>query len=258
VTTKVPDSWKLSQLEFSVAWQALGRDRMPFPLELRTDAPTRSDFEREARAAAMVVADRARADDMFYRALHAVAQPRVRVEIFGYRRDGRDRMVRVHGGIDDGAATVIAQEPGPDLDSVGDLLIFAHSPGGFLKRIVAVLPSVPAGTVPGVSIHRADLTGPEHTRNTSHHRSPRERALRFFGRPYRTYVEIKVDIGPALDGWQEGGHYLHVVDFVEEGRYLLSLDERVEATPLTADELHTRLARLIEQAQAREQATTWR
>ncbi|WP_067676216.1 ESX secretion-associated protein EspG [Nocardia miyunensis] len=257
--TSTANAWKLSQLEFYTAWQALGRDRMPFPIEFRTDIEFRSDLDRECAEAARRLVDLSRSDDGLYRALQALAQPQVHVMVFGYRLDGRERMVRMHAGIDgDGIGGVLVQEPGPapDLDAAGDIRVYLHGPGGAVGRMVSLLPDVAAGRSHGVSINRLDLA-PSETWTPGGRRSPGEQAMRFFRMPYRTYVEIKVDLGAALDGWQDSGSYLRVVDFVGEGRYLLTLGDRVEATPLTADKLRASIQQLVDRAVREQRSSMW-
>ncbi|MGF6886514.1 hypothetical protein ABIA39_004712 [Nocardia sp. GAS34] len=253
------NAWKLTQIEFYCAWRAVGRDRMPFPIEFRSDIEVGADFDRECAVAARRVAELAHADPGIYQALEVLAQPRVRVEMLGYRRDGRDRMVRMHAGIADGAGALLVQEPGAatDLEAAGDIRVYLHGPGGAVKRMVSLLPDVPPGTAPGVWINRLDLA-PQETWSAGETRSPREQAMRFFRQPYRTYVEIKIDLGPALDGWQEGGDYLRVVDFDKTGRYLLTLGDRVEAKALTADKLQATIQHRIDRALERDRAAPWR
>ncbi len=252
-------AWKLSQLEFFIAWQAVGRDRMPFPIEFHSAAETRSDLERESAGPRSALIERVREDEGIFRALQALAQPRVRVEAFGFRRDGRDRMVRMHAGIDDSAGGVLVQEPGPgpDPDAAGDIRLYLHSPTSAIKRLVSLLPDVPPGAAHGVSINRLDLA-PSETWSPAAPNSARTQAIRFLRQPFRTYVEFKVDLGAALDGWQEGGDYLQVVDFIDQGRYLLTLGDRVEATPLTAEKLQASLQRLADRALERERPSAWR
>ncbi|MEU2034944.1 ESX secretion-associated protein EspG [Nocardia amamiensis] len=251
------NSWRLPQIEFHLAWEAMGRDRMPFPLAFHTNAETQLDFERECRSAAKSLVDKIGDDDSLYRALQALAQPQVRVEMLGYRRDGRDRMVRVSAGIDDGIGTVAAQHPGPDIESGGDILIFMHSPSFVVKRVASILPDVPPGSAAGIDVHREDLAPEERAWTASHTPTPREAAARFFNRPYRTYVEIRIDTGPALDGWEEGGRYLQVVDFVDEGRYLVQVSERLVATPVTKDRLEAEIQRRIDRAMVEAHETAW-
>jgi hypothetical protein len=253
------EAWKLTQLEFYVAWQTIGPDRMPFPIEFRSDTEVRSDFDRECAAAAGKLAEMVGADPGLHRALQALARPRIRVEIFGIRRDGRDRMVRMHAGIDDSVGAVLVQEPGPatDLDAAGDIRVYLHTPNAAIKRMVSLLPAVPAGTGHGVSINRLDMIPPE-TWSAADSRGPREKVMRFLRRPYSTYLEFTVDLGPALDGWQDSGRHLHVVDFVDEGRYLLTLGNRIEATPLTAEALQARIQRLIDRTLDQERTSSWR
>ncbi|MQY23930.1 ESX secretion-associated protein EspG [Nocardia macrotermitis] len=252
------EAWLLSQLEFHLVWQAIDRDRMPFPIEFRNDAEVLLDFERECAAARTKLVALLKDEPDLHRALQALARPKVRVEMFGIRRDGRDRMVRMHTGIDDGVGAVLVQEPGAatDLDAAGDIRVYLHTPAEALRRMVSLLPAVRPGTAHGVSINRLDMVAPE-TWSAADARSPREQVNRFLRRPYRTYLEIKVDQGPALDGWQQTGRHLHVVDFEEEGRYLLSLGNRIEAKPLTAAELLARIQRAIDRTLDQERTSAW-
>ncbi|MGQ4616491.1 ESX secretion-associated protein EspG [Nocardia sp. R7R-8] len=250
-------SWRLPPVEFHVAWEAMGRDRMPFPLIFHTEAETQLDLERECRSAANALVDKIGDDDSLYRALQALDQPLVRVEMLGYRRDGRDRMVRVCAGIDDGVGTVAAQHPGPDIESGGDILIFLHSPSAVVKRIASILPDISPGSAPGIDVHRQDLAPEERAWTASRTLTPRQEAARFFNRPYRTYAEIRIDTGPALDGWQEGGRYLQIVDFADDGRYLIQVSERLVATPVTKDRLAAEIQRHIDYAMAEAHETAW-
>lgn len=134
--------------------------------------------------------------------------------------------------------------------------VYLHGTGAAVGRIVSLLPDVPAGRSHGVSINRLDLA-PSETWTANGRRSPGELAMRFFRRPYRTYLEIKVDRGAALDGWRDSGRYLRVVDFVEEGRYLLALGDRVEATPLTADKLRASIQQLVDRAAQEQRSAVW-
>lgn len=247
------NAWKLAQFEFYCAWRALGRDRMPFPLQFRCDTEVASDFAREGTAAARRVSQLVQADPGLYQAVEILAQPRARIEMLGYRLDGRQRMVRMHAATGDGASALLVQEPGAgtEVDAAGDIRIYLHGPGGAVKRMVSLLPDVPPGSATGVSINRMDLA-PQETWSAGETRSPREQALRFLRQPYRTYVEIKVDLGTALDGWQDSGDYLRVVDFDKTGRYLLTLGDRVEATPLTADKLQATIQHRVDRALVRD------
>jgi hypothetical protein len=251
------NAWKLTQLEFFLAWQVMGRDRMPFPIEYRSDVEVRADLDRDYAAAARTLVDIPQTDDL-YRACQALAQPRAHVMVFGCRRDGRDRLVRMHAGIDDGVGALLVQEPGPgtELDAAGDIRVYSHTPGGAIGRMVSLLPPVRPGVKHGVSINRLDLIPPE-TWSAADRNSPREQVLRFIRRPYSLYIEFKVDAGVALDGWQESGTFLQVVDYVDDGRYLLTVGDRVEATPLTADKLQASIQRLVDRALQEQRSSRW-
>ncbi|MQY18579.1 ESX secretion-associated protein EspG [Nocardia macrotermitis] len=250
------NAWKLTQLEFLLAWQALGRDRMPYPIEYRSDVEVRADLDPDYAAAARKLADLSQDNDDLYRALETLAQPRAHVMVFGVRRDGRDRLVRMHAGIADGRSSLLVQEPGDEFDTVGDIRVYSHAGNGAIGRLVSLMPPVRPGTGHGVSINRLDLDPPE-TWSAADRNSPREQVVRFLRRPYQTRVEIKVDQGPALDGWQESGTYLQVVDFVDDGRYLLTVGNRLEASPLTADKLQASVQQLVDRILQEQRSAMW-
>ncbi|WP_028477735.1 ESX secretion-associated protein EspG [Nocardia sp. CNY236] len=251
------DTWKLSPLEFYVAWEAMGRDRMPFPLIFRTEVETQMEFDRERSGAAQSVVDKVGGDDGLYWALHALAQPQVRVEMLGYRRDGRERMVRVSAGIGDDRGVVAAQKPGPEAESGGDIVLFPHASSAVVKRITTILPDTALGSVTGIDFHRADLEPDERAWTASRGRTPQAEVTRFFERPYDTYVEIRVDAGPALDGWKEGGHTLRVIDFVDDGRYLIHTSERLVAIPVTRQGLVDSIQRYVDRAMPEADEEFW-
>lgn len=251
------NAWKLTQLEFFLAWQTMGRDRMPFPIEYRSDVEIRADLDRDYAAAARTLVNIPQTDEL-YRAFQTLAQPQAHVMAFGVRRDGRDRFVRMHAAVDDGVGAVVVQEPGPgtELDAAGHIRVYSHTPNAAIGRMVSLLPPVRPGTGHGVSINMLDMA-PSETWSAADRNAPRQQVLRFLRRPYHTYVEFKVDAGVALDGWQESGTYLKVVDFVDDGRYLLTVGNRLEASPLTADKLQASIQRLLDRALQDQRSSQW-
>lgn len=249
------DTWELTPFEFWVAWETLGRDRMPWPLTFRSGVETQMEFDRECRRAADSLIAKIGTDESLYHALHALAHPELRIELFGHRFDGRKRMVRACAATEAGNGVVAAQIPGEEYGQGGNILIYLRSAHAVAQRLIGILPAVGPGTGQGVDVHRDDLTAtPDHY---SMHRTEGERALNFLQRPFRTYAEFRVDTGPALDGWKEGGTTLQIVDYIDDGRYLVHEGERLRAIPASTERLASELHRLIDQATARDRETAW-
>lgn len=238
-----PNAWRLSALEFHVAWRAMDRDRLPFPLTMTSSAGSEFEFEQQRAAAAGALYQRLQLDDTMFRALHALVEPLVRVELLGHLPD--ERRLRVSAGIDNELGAVATQE------ADGSIVLSLRPHAHLVRRVLAVLPECPPGTGPGFRAHPEELRAGGSGR--SHALTPRDRAVRLLEGPHRCYTEIRVDIGPALDGWQEGGEVLQVLDR-EDGRYLVTRTQVVEAVPGTPERIASELGARVEVAleQARE------
>ncbi|MFC9892187.1 ESX secretion-associated protein EspG [Nocardia sp. NPDC127579] len=248
-------TWELTPIEFWVAWETLGRDRMPFPLTFAAEVETQVEFDLQRRAAADALLSRMGSDDSLYHALHALAHADVRIELFGYRYDGRDRMIRACAARESTNGVVAAQIPGPNFGDGGNIRVDLRPAHAIVSRLLSVLPDVPAGSGTPIDMHRNDLNRPP--RPNSHRRSAPEQAIAFLQRPYRTYAELRVVTGPALDGWHEGGTRLHVIDYRNDGRYLIHDNERVQVIPATPKRLHIETTRLLEESTTKPAAATW-
>ncbi|UGT53123.1 ESX secretion-associated protein EspG [Nocardia asteroides] len=248
------DAWELTPFEFWVAWETLGRDRMPWPLTFTSGVETQDEFDQECRHAADSLIAKIGADESLYHALHALAHPELRVELFGHRFDGRTRMVRACAATEAGNGVVAAQIPGAEYGQGANILISLRPAKLVAQRLIAVLPAIPPGRQQGFNVHRDELTEPQ---VPGSRRTPGELATRFLKRPFRTYAEFRVDLGPALDGWKEGGTRLQIVDYIDDGRYLFREGERVEAFPVTTPRLAAELHHLITQATARTRENAW-
>ncbi|MFC6009959.1 hypothetical protein [Nocardia lasii] len=72
-----------------------------------------------------------------------------------------------------------------------------------------------------------------------------------------TYAEFREATGPALDGFQEGGTILQLIDYTDDGRYLIHEGERIEVTPATTDRINAHLQRLITEETERARQSVW-
>lgn len=181
-------NWRFTALEFLVAWQHLGRDRLPFPLTFVGTAESALEFEEQRRQAAIVVRDRM--DDNLYRALTALAEPLARVEVCGFNGPQRTSMIRVHAGVDNSIGAVAAQQPGPTFDVGTDIFLSLHSTASVGTRIVGVLPPIDAGRLRGITADKNDIVRRPKTTSVlsdGQQLSPGAEARRFFDRAYNTY-----------------------------------------------------------------------
>ncbi|MFC4377140.1 ESX secretion-associated protein EspG [Nocardia halotolerans] len=243
------DSWELTPFEFWIAWETLGRDRMPWPLTFTAGVETQVEFDQQCRHAADTLIAKMGSDESLYHALHAVAHPEIRVELFGHRFDGRKRMIRACATTESTNGVVAAQIPGEKYGTGGNILVYLRPAHAITQRLIGVLPTVSPGTRPGINVHRDDLTADPDP--YARRRSPGEQARAFLNRPFRTYAEFRVDTGPALDGWQEGGTTLQLIDYTGDGRYLISEGERVIVDPAATGRIAAELQRLIDRERDR-------
>lgn len=249
-------TWELTQFEFWVVWETLGRDRMPFPLQFRSGAASQAEFDESCRTAANSMIDRMRHEEALFHALHALAHPEVRVEMFGYRRDGRDRMVRACATIEAGNGAVAAQIPGAEFREGANIMVSLRPAQTVVRQLLGVLPDVRPGAEPAVDIHRSEFDQP--VDRGSMHRSAGERATRLIKRPFRTYAEVRVDHGAALDGSTDRGTQITVIDYVDDGRYLIREGERIEAMPMNTGRLCTEIDGMIARARDSARESAWR
>ncbi|WP_405180118.1 ESX secretion-associated protein EspG [Nocardia sp. NBC_01377] len=249
-------TWDLTPLEFWVAWETLGRDRMPFPLTFRAAVETQVEFDRQRRDAARVLAERMGDDDSLYHALHAMAHPDIRVEMFGYRRDGRDRMIRACAAIESDAGAVAAQLPGFEFGTGATIRVDLCSAQATVKRLLSVLPDIGPGRAPAIDIAREDFDRPADRGATR--RTIGEQATRLLTRPFRTYAEIRVDTGPALDGSTDRGSQIVIVDYIDDGRYRIREGDRIEATPSRTDSICAEVTTMVDRARLEARETAWR
>ncbi|NKS97164.1 hypothetical protein GS498_07345 [Rhodococcus hoagii] len=136
--------WRFTGLEFQVLWRQLGLDRLPYPLRYRPVAETQDDLDRQRRDASAALLPRL--TEALHRHLVALAEPRERIEVFGFAGRPDTAPVRLHAGIRGDTGTLAIQLPGPDVDTGGDVLIRGVAPTRIPDAIASALPRIPAGS----------------------------------------------------------------------------------------------------------------
>ncbi|MFM1725879.1 ESX secretion-associated protein EspG [Rhodococcus sp. PAM 2766] len=222
--------WRLTGLEFQVLWRQLGLDRMPYPLRYRPIAETQDDLDRQRRDASAALLPRL--TEALHRHLVALAEPTVRIEVFGFAGRPDTTPVRMHAGIRGDTGTLAIQLPGHDLDTGGDVLVHGVAPTRIPDAIASALPTAPAGSRSTVRFRRTDLQPARGGVLTSAGSvGLRDEVRALLGRPRSGTGEITAFAGAAYDSRPtDDGAALHWLDF-EDGRYLLRGDRDVSVRP---------------------------
>lgn len=158
---RVRVNWTLTPDQFALAWSRTDGDRIPYPLAVRLSA--RDIGERAAQLPALERWCDQVLDADLEAALRVLAEPDLRVEVFGQRdaaprEDGGPRPatdtepavrpVRILGAAAGNIAVVAAQRPGATPDRGGEVRLFAGSSKSLCARIVSMLPENTPGTLP--------------------------------------------------------------------------------------------------------------
>lgn len=223
--------WRFTGLEFQVLWRQLGLDRLPYPLRYRPVADTQDDLDRQRRDASASLLPRL--TEALHRYLVALAEPRERIEVFGFAGRPDTTPVRLHAGIRGDTGTLAIQLPGPDVDTGGDVLLRGVAPTRIPDAIASALPSIPAGSRSPVRFRRADLqSGPGSVLTSAGSVALRDEVRALLGRPRNGTGEITAFAGVAYDSRPtDDGAALHWLDFGDDGRYVLRGDADVAVRP---------------------------
>jgi hypothetical protein len=168
-------NWTLTPDQFALAWSRTDGDRIPYPLAVRLSA--RDSGERAAQLPALDHWCAQVLDADLEAALRILAQPDLRVEVFGQRdaapgppargnggppsvvsaETGPARPIRILGAAAGNIAVVAAQRPGATPDRGGDVRLFAGSSKSLCARIVSMLPDNTPGTLPRMTAPLAQV-----------------------------------------------------------------------------------------------------
>ncbi|WP_405179612.1 ESX secretion-associated protein EspG [Nocardia sp. NBC_01377] len=238
--------WELDPHAFTLALEAHGRDRLPYPLTYRHEFAESVDVYRERREAA-VRRLLGVYDEELHTAFGALLEPQVRVEIEGLHGPGQTEVVRVYAGIVGDRCTLVVQAPGPTREHGGAVTISTVALHALAAEIVAHLPRAQGGTTPRFQGRRGDLRSPTYGRHPTR-LSPTEQVQRFFLRPRSGTGEITVFPGYQLDArpTSDGRAFLWL-DYPDDGRYLLQHngDDDFTVIPGPPAELRHRLTNHI-------------
>ncbi|MCT7659703.1 ESX secretion-associated protein EspG [Mycobacterium deserti] len=144
------EPWFMSGFDFRCLWEALGLDRLPFPLAYRNRGRKyRADVESDRQAA--LTRQRAEMTQNRLRILEALRFPAFLVQGFGRIEDdaGGLRIFRLLGAIGTtGYCAVITQDPSEQLIFGEDIQIIGCANVDFPQVVLEALPDYQPGTMP--------------------------------------------------------------------------------------------------------------
>ncbi|MFE6922749.1 ESX secretion-associated protein EspG [Nocardia sp. NPDC057663] len=242
MSTSHPMRWQLDGLAFTIALEAVGRDRLPYPLRYQPEfRETANEFTlRRARSAQRL---RQVYDESLHRALELLLEPRVRVEIQGFHGARQNEVIGIHAGIIDAEAVVAVQHSERDRRGAGDIVLSRHPAHLVAAEIVGHLPRCSGGAEPRFEGRRSDLDTPVYSRHPTK-LSNTEHLQRFLKRPrtgtgtITVYPGFEIDARPTTDG----SAFLWL-DYPDDGRYLMQHHDAENFTviPGPPEEVHRRL-----------------
>ncbi|MFI9538055.1 ESX secretion-associated protein EspG [Nocardia fusca] len=247
------NTWKLSDLEFLVAWERSQADLLPDPFVFTSRTPLYEDFQAEKQAVGEQL--RTGLDPAVEQVLDIIARPDIRIVAHGWTGEpgdaaGRIRLLGVRRG---NSGYLVKQLPGETVWHGGGYVISAADPLALSELVATELPDRGAGTrEPAILRSPAADTTTDYTYRRSavigtFEDSEEERAEEFLNIPATGEGRITV-----VQGFSRFGprgicrHGLYWRDLLEDGRYLIPMSDPPVATP--AD--RARLADAISDATA--------
>ncbi|MDI9917007.1 ESX secretion-associated protein EspG [Rhodococcus sp. IEGM 1379] len=217
--------WQFSGLEFQLLWDAVGRDRLPHPLRFHPHAETMTDLTQQRQHASERLI--AVLDERLHRALEALVEPNVRVEVCGLT--GQD-VTRAHGVVVGGIGVLAVQLPGRQIDIGSDVTLSVGRASELPRMIVGALPQCAAGTGRWISVRQPSNLPGHRIMNSAGDPRVAEELKRFFGRPRTSVGEIATYPGIAVDARPtDDGIAFHWCDYAADGRYIVENGETISA-----------------------------
>ncbi|MFC6013299.1 ESX secretion-associated protein EspG [Nocardia lasii] len=234
-------------LEFEILWSGYGRDRLPYPLQYRTDIVEFEDLRKHREAA--VESLLRKYDPAVERALDVLLAPEARVESKGYVGRDNSNLIRFHGAIRGTVGATLTQASGADEDTGADVTLTYCTADQVAALTVAALPRTPPGTKPPLEVRRDRLAEEEeHFEYRAGRLSSAEQLERVFHRPRRAFGEIAAYSGPALDHRPAPARTFWWMDY-PDGRYYVKTGDPIIAEPLPTPRMIAGIRRMLTRAQ---------
>ncbi|MGW5456450.1 ESX secretion-associated protein EspG [Nocardia sp. NPDC003979] len=234
-------------IEFEILWSGYGRDRLPYPLQYRTDIADFDELKRHREAAVEKLL--AKYDPAIEQAIDVLLVPDARVESKGYVGQDVSNVIRFHGAIRGRAGATLAQAPGTAEDTGSDVVLTCCTADQVAALTVAALPRTKPGTKPPVEVRRERLAEEEeHFEYRAGRLSSLEQLNRIFHRPRHAVGEISALAGPALDSRPTPARSFWWMDY-PDGRYYVKTGDPIIAEPLPTSRMIAGIHRMLTRAQ---------
>ncbi|MGK8522375.1 ESX secretion-associated protein EspG [Nocardia asteroides] len=261
---RVRVNWTLTPDQFALAWSRTDGDRIPYPLAVRLSA--RDSGERAAQLPALDRWCDQVLDADLEAVLRVLAQPDLRIEVFGERcaapgpaargnggslvapavASEPARPVRILGAAAGNIAVVAAQRAGATADRGGDVRLFAGSSKSLCARIVSMLPENGPGTLPRLTAPLAQVGEDSRNLVTVPVAGPSTPA-----RIRRLLRQPREGIGQMVVSARRGEGELHPfgvlcwIDVVADGRYAIRTGADVDVVAVTAERFAAHLRPIV-------------
>ncbi|MET9289721.1 ESX secretion-associated protein EspG [Nocardia beijingensis] len=259
---RVRVNWTLTPDQFALAWSRTDGDRIPYPLAVRLSA--RDSTERAAQLPALDRWCDQVLDADLEAALRILAQPDLRVEVFG-QRDAPDpaprdkggtrpptdsgpqpRPIRILGAAAGNIAVVAAQRHGATPDRGGDVRLFAGSSKTLCPRIVSMLPENAPGMLPRLTAPLSQVGEDSRNLVTVPVAGPStpSRIRRLLRQPREGIGQMVVSARRGAGELRPFG-VLCWIDVAADGRYAVRTGTDVDVVAVTAERLAAQLRPLV-------------
>ncbi|MEU1996195.1 ESX secretion-associated protein EspG [Nocardia gamkensis] len=258
---RVRVNWTLTPDQFALAWSRTDGDRIPYPLAVRLSA--RDSGERAAQLPALDHWCAQVLDADLEAALRILAQPDLRVEVFGQRDAAATRgnggppsvasaeseparPIRILGAAAGNIAVVAAQRPGATPDRGGDVRLFAGSSKSLCARIVSMLPDNTPGTLPRMTAPLAQVGEDSRNLVTVPVAGPStsSRIRKLLKQPREGIGQMVVSARRGAGELRPFG-VLCWIDVVADGRYAVRTGTDVDVVAVTAEGFAAHLRPLV-------------
>ncbi|GAA5067149.1 ESX secretion-associated protein EspG [Nocardia callitridis] len=249
-------TWRLTDLEFVVAWEDSKEGFLPHPFIFTSRIPLWEDYLREqARVRAELAS---KMDESFTSVLDTLARPDIRLEVTAWdanKPDNPDRCLRVLAVRQGDRAILATQLPGETVRHSGGFT-FAEGDALSLADMVAdVVPSAEAGSrkqlvLAGTEAEDTDYSYGQSDVFDSFDSSSPVRSTAFLEEPVTTIGLIRIVQGGSRFGPRGiTSHWLVLRDLADDGRYVI--DDQNPPVAQSADRnklvtlINTRIATVV-------------
>ncbi|MEU4316817.1 ESX secretion-associated protein EspG [Nocardia sp. NPDC024068] len=230
--------WEFTPDEFMHVWKETGRDRYPYPLEMRSSVRWEDEFR--LLAARIETAYPRGADPELAAALGVAADPESTLTLSGSRRN----RIRAFGGFAGTAGVTVVQFPGVATDFDGRIVV-EIGPVTLVPRVfLQILGEMPKGTRPPL-VESVDRLRDTHGVWNGGKPQPADRMRRLLKAPRAGsgFLEARHGLREPLP---PPPRYLSWFDVVDDGRYVYGHRyQDFHIAPVSHTDLRRELARML-------------